>query len=330
MGKTTAQNIRLGIFVITGTILLVIAAYLIGNRQNMFGDTFQLKAVFKNVNGLQNGNNVRFSGINVGTVNRIEMINDTTIMVYMIIEEKMRNHIKKDAVATIGSDGLVGSMLVNVVPGEGDALLVEPGDQLKSYSKIATQDMLSTLNTTNENAALLTADLLQVTQSLTEGNGTLGRLLNDTEMAKDLKQTISNLKNSSQEATTALSKLSEIINSINFDESAAGALVADSVSGRHMRSIIVNFEQSTGRLETLIKNLDTLVVNVKDGQGAVHYLTQDSLLVIQLENTMKNIESGVEKFNENMEALKHNFLTRGYFKKQERQERKEAKRNEQP
>ncbi len=330
MGKTTAQNIRLGIFVITGTILLVIAAYLIGNRQNMFGDTFQLKAVFKNVNGLQNGNNVRFSGINVGTVNRIEMINDTTIMVYMIIEEKMRNHIKKDAVATIGSDGLVGSMLVNVVPGEGDALLVEPGDQLKSYSKIATQDMLSTLNTTNENAALLTADLLQVTQSLTEGNGTLGRLLNDTEMAKDLKQTISNLKNSSQEATTALSKLSEIINSINFDESAAGALVADSVSGRHMRSIIVNLEQSTGRLETLIKNLDTLVVNVKDGQGAVHYLTQDSLLVIQLENTMKNIESGVEKFNENMEALKHNFLTRGYFKKQERQERKEAKRNEQP
>ncbi|HKL89891.1 MAG TPA: MlaD family protein, partial [Allomuricauda sp.] len=101
--KTSSENIRLGIFVVVGTLLLLIAAYLIGNRQNMFVKNFTLSAVFKNVNGLQNGNNVRFSGINIGTVNRIEMMNDTTIYVYMTIEDKMRNHIKKNAIATIGS-----------------------------------------------------------------------------------------------------------------------------------------------------------------------------------------------------------------------------------
>ncbi|NAY91313.1 MCE family protein [Muricauda sp. JGD-17] len=328
MGKTMAQNMKLGIFVITGTILLVVAAYLIGNRQNMFGNTFELNAVFKNANGLQNGNNVRFSGINVGTVNRIEMINDTTIMVHMIIEEKMRDHIKKDAVATIGSDGLVGSMLVNIVPGEGDALLVEPGDQLKSYSKIATQDMLSTLNTTNENAALLTADLLQVTQSLTNGKGTFGRLLNDTAMAKDLQQTIINLKYSSKEANTALSELNRIIKTIDFEESTAGVLLTDSLSGRHMRTIISNLESSSIGLEKIVQELDTLIVGVKKGQGAVHYLTQDTVLVNQLENTILNIETGVEKFNQNMEALKHNFLTKGYFRKLERKQKKEAKQSE--
>ena len=95
MAKTRLENLKLGIFVVLGTALLVVAAYLIGNRQNMFGKTIPITAIFKNANGLQNGNNVRFSGINVGTVNKIEMINDTTIRVHMIIEEKMQNHIKK-------------------------------------------------------------------------------------------------------------------------------------------------------------------------------------------------------------------------------------------
>jgi len=175
VNKTSIQNLKLGLFVVLGTVLLLMASYLIGNRQNMFVKNFTVNAVFRNVNGLQVGNNVRFSGINIGTVDRIEMMNDTTIYVYMKMEEKMRSHIKNNAIATIGSDGLVGSMLVNIVPGVGEAPLVQEGDQLESYSRIASQDMLSTLNVTNENAALLTSDLLKVTQSLVEGKGTLGR-----------------------------------------------------------------------------------------------------------------------------------------------------------
>lgn len=188
MAKTTLENLRLGIFVVIGTVLLLLAAYLIGNRQNMFGKTFDITAHFKNANGLQIGNNVRFSGIQAGTVNKIEMIDDTTIRVHMTIDEKMREHIKKNAVASIGSDGLVGSMLVNIVPGEGPAPAVRPGDELRSYSKVATQDMMNTLSTTNENAALLTADLLKITRSLNQGRGTLGKLLNDTLLPGTFKK----------------------------------------------------------------------------------------------------------------------------------------------
>jgi len=136
MERTTLEKLRLGIFVILGTALLVVASYLIGNRQNLFGNTFTINAVFKNVNGLQKGNNVRYAGINIGTVNKIEMENDTTIKVGMIIQENMLNHIKKDAIATIGSDGLVGSMIVNIVPGNGTAPLVKSGDKIVSYSRI--------------------------------------------------------------------------------------------------------------------------------------------------------------------------------------------------
>ncbi len=327
MSKTAIENLKLGIFVVLGTALLLIAAYLIGNRQNMFTRNITVSAVFKNANGLQNGNNVRFSGINVGTVSKIEMVNDTTIQVFMIIQEKMQNHIRKDAVAMIGSDGLVGSMLVNIVPGQGDAAFIDEGDELESYSKIATQDMLSTLNVTNENAALLTEDLLKVSRAMTRGKGVLGRLLNDTAMAGNLEQTLTNLRKVSEKANSALSHLDEIIESVDMEESAAGVLLNDTVSATRMRSIISNLETSSREIDNMTRDLGKVVHGLKDGDGLVNYIAKDTTLVRQLENTMQQIEQGTERFNQNMEALKHNFLTRGYFRRLEREQRRQEKEN---
>ena len=323
MEKTTSEKIKLGLFVVLGTIVLVFGAYQIGNQENLFGETFTINAVFKNVSGLQKGNNVRYSGINIGTVNRIEMENDTAIRVSMLLQEKMRSHIKKNAIATIGTDGLVGSMVINIVPGAGNATLVQEDDEIASLSKIATADMLSTLSVTNENAALLTEDLLKVTASLNKGEGTLGRLLNDTVMGNDLKQTLTNLKFMSSEASATIAELNKIVQQFDTQKSVAGVLLADSISGEKIRNVIGNLESSSIEIEKVAKDLNSVVGNIKDEKGAVNYLATDTLLVNQLQNTMKNVDQGMERFNENMEALKHNFLTRGYFKKQEKEQKKE-------
>ncbi|MCX2720776.1 MlaD family protein [Lentiprolixibacter aurantiacus] len=331
MEKSTAQKLKLGVFVILGTALLVVASYLIGNRQNMFGQNFTIEAVFKNVNGLQKGNNVRYAGINVGTVSDIDMENDTLIRVLMLIEEKMHPHIKTDAIATIGSDGLVGSMIVNIIPGNGNAPLVQDGSRITSYSRIGAEDMLSTLNVTNENAALLTADLLKVTTALRQGKGTLGRLLNDTVMANNLEQTIYNLNKASREADIMFKELNSLTKGIKAKESIANILLTDTLSGQRVKEIMVNLEISSKNMATVTSDLDSLVKDLDQSSGAFNYLTQDTTLVNRLSATMKNIEEGTAKFNENMEALKHSFLTRGYFKKLERKERKAAaKQNNSP
>ena len=158
MEKTASQKIRLGLFVIIGLTLFVLAIYFIGSKQQMFGKTEHLKAVFNNVSGLQLGNNVRYSGINVGTVRDIEIVNDTTIRVDMQIDEAIFSHIKKDAIATIGSDGLVGNVIINIIPGKGNLPAVQPGDIIQSNNRVRTDDMLATLNVTNENAAQLTIE----------------------------------------------------------------------------------------------------------------------------------------------------------------------------
>ena len=328
MKKTNTQKIRLGLFVIIGTILFVVGVYLIGQEQNIFKRDFSINTYFQNVKGLQKGNNVRYSGINVGTVKAIEMVNDSTIKVVLSIEKKISTHIKKNAIATIGSDGLVGNMIVNIVPGKEVSITIEDGDTIKSYSKIGTDDILNTLSVTNENAAILTSDLLKITDAMINGKGVFGVLLNDTVMAKDLKLTIKNLKVASNEASQSINELNGIINKLKTnDNTVLGMLLNDSISGVKLKTIVTNLEASSLEIEKVVTNVNTLVDDLNTSEGAYHYLIKDTTAVKSLKSTLNNINEGTEKFNQNMEALKHNFLTRGYFKKLERQQRKEAKKN---
>src|SRR5436305_776618 len=105
MQNTTGNKIRLGIFLSVGIGLFIVGIYFIGQRQQLFHDTFHISGIFKDISGLQVGNNVRFSGINVGVIESIQQVTDSTVKVDMMIDEKTRKFIKKNAKATIGSDG---------------------------------------------------------------------------------------------------------------------------------------------------------------------------------------------------------------------------------
>ncbi|MFH6769073.1 MlaD family protein [Gaetbulibacter aquiaggeris] len=326
MKKTIGEKLKLGIFSIVGLLILVVAIYFIGSRQNMFAKTFIINSNFNNVNGLQLGNNVRYSGINVGSVKTITIVNDSTISVSMAIDENMAIHIKKDAIATIGTDGLVGNMIVNIIPGKGDDRVVVAGDVIKSYTKIGTNEMLSTLNVTNENAALLTAKLLDIANNITDGKGTLGMLINDTIASYNIKQTIYNLKLTSIEANRTMKSINKIVDSINLNNSIAGLIFNDSIEAEKVRGIITNLDESSNDIKMVLSNLNETLLNIKDGNGALNYLSNDEEFVKNLEQTIQNINEGTSKFNENMEAFKHNFFTRSYFKKIEREEKKQQKK----
>jgi len=329
MKNTNSQKFRLGLFVIIGTIFFIAGVYLIGQRQEMFKKTFTISAYFQNINGLQKGNNVRYAGIDIGTVKGIKMINDSTIKIDMNIDEKIITHIKKDAIATIGSDGLVGNMIVNIVPGKGISEVISNGDIIESYSKIGTDDILNTLNTSTENAAILTSDLLKITTAMLEGKGTVGLLLNDTIMAQDLKQSVNNLKRASQGATNTISELNEMISSVKTnDDTVLGMLLNDTISGEKLKTIVSNLETSSSEIEGVLNNMNAVVEDFNSSEGTYNYIVRDTSLVNSLKSTLDNINEGTDKFNQNMEAFKHNFLTRGYFRKLEREKEKALKKAE--
>lgn len=325
MEKTTTQKIRLGFFVIIGLLIFVLATYLIGDKQKMFGNTVHLATSFNNVNGLQLGNNVRYSGVNVGTVRSIEMIGDTNIRVDMIIDKEIFKHIKKNAVATIGSDGLVGSMVINILPGTGIADLVEPGYEISSLNRIRTDDLLNTFSKTNKNAEQLTENLLKITNEINDGDGTVGLLINDIAMAKDLKLTMSYLKTSSQKTSESISNLNRLIASLNNKDNVVGVL-NDTAVANSIRNIVSNLDHTSDQINKAVSNVNKTILNIKDGKGALNYLSNDPGLVRKIDSTMTNVNEASIRLNEDLEALKHNFLFRGYFKKLEKQKLRDQKK----
>ncbi|MCO5725156.1 MlaD family protein [Robiginitalea marina] len=328
MATTTSQYVRLGFFVIAGSLLLLAMAYLIGNDQNIFRPTFRITSVFKNVNGLQEGNNVRYSGINVGTVEAIVMENDTSIRVTMAIGEDMLRHIKGNAIAMVGSDGLVGSMLINILPGEGPGQPIRDGDEISSFSRITTQDMLTTLNVTNENAALLTEDLLEVTRALRKGSGVLGKLLNDSLLAGDLKESFHNLKISTDQSRQAVTRLNHMIGQWRLEESALTLLMDDPAFADQLRGVAARLDSSGREINDLTQRLNGLVGGLQDGEGTLGLLLRDTAMAAEIRHGLKHLDSGLVKFDQNMEALQHNFLTRGYFRKLERERERERRAEE--
>ena len=191
-------KIRLGLFVAGGLALFVIAVFIIGKQKNLFNPVFKITSTFHNVGGLQIGNNVRFSGINVGTVDNIVIINDSTVRTDLIIKEEVRQFIKSDCKVAIGSEGIIGDKLVTISQGSDEAPLVKEGQQLRSSEPVETDAIMAGLRVTVGNAEVITQQLAEIMTKINTGKGTLGRLIQDKTLAENLNKTVLNLKKSSK------------------------------------------------------------------------------------------------------------------------------------
>jgi len=194
MNNSNNFKFRLGLFVIAGLLLFAIAIFYIGKQKNLFNPTIRLTAIFGNVSGLQVGSNVRFSGINVGTVDRVDILTDTSVLVEMMIGKNPQRFIKKDAYATIGSEGLMGDKVITLGQGTASAGSVEDGDLLRSYDPVETDAIIASLQVSGENAEIVTGQMAEILYKINNGSGTLGRLISDTTIAENLQSTIENLK----------------------------------------------------------------------------------------------------------------------------------------
>ncbi|MBS1976791.1 MAG: MCE family protein [Bacteroidetes bacterium] len=322
MKNRMIDNIKLGGFVIGGMIFLIFSLYMIGSNRNLFGSTFTIKTYFHNINGLMVGNNVRYSGIDVGTVKKIEIVNDSTVSVTMLIENDVRKFIKQNAITSVGTDGLMGNKLVNInsVPEAADP--VEEGMVLKSLRPVETDEMLRTLNTTNENIAGITDDLQKITQRIKNSKGIWG-LLQDTSIARNMEAFASNLNLASKKVVLASDELAILVHRVNQGNGVAGALLTDTTLTRKIKSAVAHIEDASAKTAQISRDISEVMKQMKKGQGAAGAIFTDSTTDRNLRQSITNIEQGTAKFNENMEALKHHFLFRGYFKDQEKQAEKD-------
>lgn len=191
-------KIRLGLFVVGGMGLFLLAIFIIGKQKNLFNSVIKISTTFYNVSGLQVGNNVRFSGINVGTVDKISVINDSTVHVEMLIRTSIQKFIKNDSEVAIGSEGLIGDKLLSISQGSTNAPMIKDGQSLVSSEPVETDAIIVSLEETAMNAEIISMELAEIVQSINNGKGTLGRLIKDTTIAENLSKTMENLESSSE------------------------------------------------------------------------------------------------------------------------------------
>jgi len=318
MNKETPNYIKLGIFVVAGMLLVIVGLYFIGSNKNLFSSTFKLYTHFREVSGLQNGNNVRYSGIDIGTVSNIEIINDTSIRVELLIEEKMKSYIRLNSIAAIGTDGLMGNKLVNIEPGTGDASLTKEGDVIPSREGINTDVMLRTLDLTNRNIALVSGNLKEITENINSSRGTLYTVLMDTSLATGFHRTINNIESVSNNLTQIVGQLSSMVSEVKQGKGTVGMLLKDTIMKSDLQTIISEVKKSSEQFSAMTLEMGNMVNKINKGNGTISTLLNDTAMANHMKQSMTNIQSASKKLDEDLEAMKHSFLLKGYFKDEEK------------
>jgi phospholipid/cholesterol/gamma-HCH transport system substrate-binding protein len=195
MQTTTSQKLRTGIFAAIGMVILMAGIFIIGKKKNLFGDTFHIYGTFNNVGGLQEGNNIRFAGINVGTVQDISIISDTLIRVDMVLQKKIRAFLKSNSFASIGSDGLMGDKLITITPGTANNVLLPSGGKILTVNPLDFEKSIAKLTKVADNAEIISAQLAAISIQIHDGKGSMGRLLYSDALAKGLEGTVNNASN---------------------------------------------------------------------------------------------------------------------------------------
>jgi phospholipid/cholesterol/gamma-HCH transport system substrate-binding protein len=239
----------------------------------------------------------------------------------MIIEDKVQAFIKKNSTAMVGTDGLMGNKLVNILTSNEPSASVEDGDFLISKNPLGTDDMMRTLNMTNENVRDITVDLKNIVSRLNSPN-TLWSILMDTIVAENVKQAIVNIKVTGERTAIITGDLSRIVKHIKDGKGSVGALIADTSFAVRLNQSIVNIKLITDSLALVTGDMHYITSKVKKGEGGIGTVLMDTTFVNNLNETMKNVRSGTKNFDEDMAALKHNILLRNYFKKKEKEAKK--------
>jgi phospholipid/cholesterol/gamma-HCH transport system substrate-binding protein len=312
MNEETKKRIRLGAFVLTSTVALIVGLYYIGSQRNIFHSTISVLTQFRDVQGLMPGNNVHFNGINVGSISKVYSNSDTTINVEFTIAEGSCQFISKSAIVSIATDGLLGNKMLNIAPGPGTKEPVEEGNFLSSINPVAVDGAMRTLNLTNENLRVITENLKEITQKFGRDNS-MWQLLNDSTFAKRVNSSIVGFQVTGENTAVITGDLSAIIRDIRAGKGTVGALLTDTLLTHQIRQTIVKIDAISDSAALVTGDFRAITAQIKGGKGTIAALLSDTTFVPALNRSMVELESGSKNINELSTALKKTWLIRRHL-----------------
>lgn len=320
------RAIIVGLFVFLGLIFLIVGVLMIGDLHETFKKKMQVISRFDDVNGLQTGNSIWFSGVKIGTVSKINLYGPSQVVVNLKIDINAQQYIRKDAMVKISTDGLIGNKILVIYGGTSQYGEIQEGDTLAVEKSFSSEDMINTLQKNNENLLEITTDfksvsknIKSISQKLTTSEGSVGKLINDDLLYNNINTAALSLKNASAKAQELTTSLAGFSANLNKKGSLANDLVTDTVIFNSIKNTVFQLQEIADTTARFISNLKEAGSNPRTTVGV---LLHDEKSGTHLKATIKNLESGSKKLDEDLEALQHNFLLRKFFKKKEKAAKK--------
>jgi phospholipid/cholesterol/gamma-HCH transport system substrate-binding protein len=306
------RAVIVGAFVLIGLIFLIAGILVIGNIRNTFSKKMHVTALFDDVNGLQQGNNIWFSGVKIGTVKKVKFYGNSQVKVTLNIDEKSQQYIRKDSKVKVSSDGLIGNKILVIYGGSAKAEAIEDEDTLSVEKTFSSEDMINTLQENNVNILAITGDLKKITKNIADGQGTIGKLMSDDAIYNNIASTSAALKNASDRAQGLMASLSTFSAKLNKQGTLANGLVTDTVIYKSMKETVLQLNHVADTAAVFIADLKKASQNPKSPAGV---LLRDEESGASLKASLKNLESSSKKLDEDLEGLQHSFPLKRYFKK---------------
>lgn len=322
--KENKKAITVGIFLFVGILIFLLGIFTLGGQKKTFTKSFKLTVIFEDIQGLKVGNNVWFSGVKVGVIKKIEFYGTSQVMVTLSVEEEAHKYIHKNAKASISSDGLIGNKIVVIDGGSPKFPFVEDGDRIAVNATLSTDDMMKTLQVNNKNLNDITRDFKLLANNLVEGKGTLGALLTDQQIADNFKMIVENLEKTTASTNKMAMELNTFSNKLNTEGGLADNLLTDTVIFARLKTSVDELTKTAASTAKMTANLDYASAQLTKSDNAVGILLNDPKTATQVKTLMNNLETSSKKLDENMEALQHNFLLRGFFRKKAKEEAKNS------
>ena len=312
------RKLAVGVFVFLGLLILVVGIVVIGGQRKTFTKSIRLQVVFDDVQGLQSGNNVWFSGMKVGTVKTVSFYGRSQVEVTLNVEQRAQPHIRKDTRARISTDGLVGNKIVVLSGGSDSVAAVADNDRLQSEQQAGMQEMMSSLQASNGNLLAITGNLKAVTEKLRAGQGTLGELLNDPSIAETLRGAIGHLQSASAASERMVDNLEAFSTRLKQPNGLVDHLISDTTVFRKLQDAVAQLNQAAASASEFGQSLRNAGKGLNDEHSPVGVLLHDEETADNIERTIKNLRVSSQELSDDLEAIQHSFLLKGFFKKKNR------------
>jgi phospholipid/cholesterol/gamma-HCH transport system substrate-binding protein len=313
------RAVIVGLFVFIGIIFLVLGIFMIGNLNETFKSKIEVIAVFDDVGGLKKGNNIWLSGVKIGVIKDLEFYADQKVKVIMKVDEKALAYIPRDAFVKLGTDGLIGNKILIIYGGTPDAPQIEEGDTLKVEKTFTSEDMINTLQENNNNLLAITTDFKLISSKLANGEGTIGKLINDEALYDQLDATSLSLQKASARAEELVGSLATFSEGLNKKGTLANEIVTDTIVFKSIKTTVLQLQEIIDTAGVFITDLKAAASNPQTSIGVLLY---DEESGAHLQQIIINLDSASKKLDEDLEAAQHNFLLKGYFKDKEKEKKK--------